>query len=494
MLLQYAVNCVILVLLISFAFGYQVKRNKEFNSSRFELAGALFGAKGMSNEGFEKDIQSIEDFLSTFKDIVEAYYTLPLSGTGFFMHYTVDKDNATTIPPALEIAYYQECYEQGKCSKTFHKSFTLLKENPLGPFAHPEALINGSESCEPRRDMDGSHYVPCRQSPIGQLFDHLISVKLTFSLYSLVRQPNESPSPRLWFVSFLFELTGHSSVMTINALLNCIDRHAPERLPIMISCALFPLVVFGFMVRIRTFPRFSATVYEIFEIQKGGIDDVRILSTRFHRNEGDWRWLGFLSDGVVLAFSIAAIVSQFCSETISNLELTVTILLGFSVLISCIRLVSILILFPSCYIIIDSLVTAGHQLAMYSVAVFFVLFGYAFCGHVVFGAFGGYFGTLPRSIVTLFCTSFGDNIIDTFLVMDQSTCILQIVFARIFFGTFILLFICTVLNVAYSIIQDSYAYAVRMYSASRRDGGQEHYNAVGVSTEELANFLEKLRK
>ncbi|RNF03792.1 uncharacterized protein Tco025E_08236 [Trypanosoma conorhini] len=494
MLLQYAVNGFILVLLITFALSYQMKRNNELNGSRFELAGALLDAKGMSNAEFGKDIQAIDDFLSTFKGIIEAYYTLPLSGTGSFMHYAIDKHNATAVPPILEITYYHECYEKSKCSKTLRNSFLLLEEDPLGPFAHPESLINGSEACEPRRDMDGSYYVPCRLSPIGQLFDHLIGVKLTFSLYSLVRQPDGSPIPRVWLASFLFALTGHSSVMTMKASLECIDRHVPERLPVMISCTLFPLVIFGFLVRIRTFPRFSASVSEMFGTQQGCLDGVRMFPSRFHRDEGGWRWLGFLSDAFVLAFSIAAIVSQFCPKTISNLELTVTILLGFSILISCIRLVSILRLFPSCYIIIDSIVTAGRQLAMYSVAVFFILFGYAICGHVVFGTFGGYFGTLPRAIVTLFCTTFGDNIIDTFLVIDQSTCMLQIVFARIFFGTFILLFICTVLNVAHSIIQDSYTYTVRMYSSSRREGGRTQYNAVGVSAEELAGFLEKLRK
>ncbi|PBJ73980.1 hypothetical protein TcG_03144 [Trypanosoma cruzi] len=494
MLLQYVVNCIILTLLITFAFSYQTPRNKEINDSRFELAGFLFGAEGMSNAGFEKEFQTIGEFLSTFKGIIGAYYGLPFSGTGSFMHYVVDKDNSTTVPPLLELTYFQECYESTKCLKTFHKSFTILKEDPLGPFAHPEALINGTESCEPREDLDGLYYMPCRTSPMGQLVDHLMDVKLTFSLYSLVRQTDGSPRSRVWFVAFTFGMTGHSSVMIMKASLDCVDRHIPERLPIMISCTLLPLVFLGFLLRIRTFPRFSASILEIFAFQKSCLDEVRTLPSCFHCQEGGWRCLGFLSDAFVLMFDITALASQFYPERVSGLEQTVTIFLGFSILISCTRLVSILILFPRCYVIIDSIVTAGSQLSMYSVAVFPIMFGYAFCGHVVFGAFGGYFGTLSRSIVTLFCTTFGDNIIDTFLVMDQSTCILQMLFGRLFIGTYLLLFICNILNVAHSIIQDSYTYSVRMYSASRREDSRIQYDASGVSTEELADFLEKLRR
>ncbi|KEG05739.1 hypothetical protein DQ04_18841000 [Trypanosoma grayi] len=494
MLLQYAVNCTILVLLITFAFSYQTPRNQERVDSRFVLASFLFGAEGKSSAEFEKEIESIEDFLEIIEDIGNAYYGAPESSSGAFMHYVYGKDNSTPVAPLLEISLYEGYYGSSARSTVLHEKFDILEENPLGPFANPNSLINESEPCDPQRDADGSYFIPCRASAIGELFDRLICVKLSFSFFSLVRSQDGRPQPRVWFAEFLFELSGHGSVMVMKVSLDSVEKRVPERLPVMISFALLPLVAMGFLLRIRTFPRFSAPIKQLLRMQPNPSSE---RHSRFcfdtRTGEGGWRWLGFISDMLTLSFSITSLVAQHMHRTDTAVEQAVTILLGFATLVHCARLVSILKLFPSLYVVFNGIVTAGRQLSMYGLAVFPILFGYSVCGTAVFGAYGRYFSTVPLSIISLFCATFGDNLIDTFLEMDQSPFLLQLLFSRFFIMTYLLFFICNVLNVAHSIIQDSYTYAVRMYMAARREGNNAGRSAANMNTEELSNMLEKMR-
>ncbi|KAH9598638.1 Polycystin cation channel [Trypanosoma melophagium] len=491
-LIQFTITCITLGLLLAFAFGYQTIRNQDRIDSRFELSALLFGAEGKSNTELEKQIETIEEFLDTFKSITEAYYDIPYSGSGVFMHYTYGMGNETPLAPILKLTFHEGYYGSSAYTTVLSETYEILENNPLGPFTNPSSLINESVPCKPQKDVDGSYYIPCRASVMGELFDQLISAKLSFSLFSLVRDHDGTPFPRAWFAEFTFDLSGHASVMNMKVSLDCVEKNIPQRFPVIICSSLLPLVLLGFLLRIRTFPRFSGLVIaRNLHRESNRSEDTPVYDKP--SKEGGWRWLGFISDFLVITFSITSLVNQFLPRTSFGGEQAATILLGFCTLINCVRLISILILFPTRYIVIEGFLTAWRQLFMYLVAIFPIMLGYSICGNTVFGMYGGYFGTIPSSIVTLICAMFGDNIIDTFLVMDQSSYTLQLFFGRLFIATFLIFFICNVLNIAHSIIQDSYTYAVRMHTAACREKNEAARGAPTVSIEELNDILQKLR-
>ncbi|ORC87585.1 uncharacterized protein TM35_000211910 [Trypanosoma theileri] len=491
-LIQFIITCITLGLLLAFAFGYQTIRNQDRIDSRFELAALLFGAEGRSSAEFEKRIETIDEFLDVFKGITEAYYDAPYSGSGVFLHYTYGMGNSTPLAPTLELSFHEGYYGSSSYSTILTETYEILEDNLLGPFEDPDSLTNETESCQPKKDVDGSYYIPCRASLSGEFFDRLVSAKLSFSLFSLVRRSDGTPFPRAWFLEFTFALSGHASVMYMKASLDSVEKRIPERFPVIICSSLLPLVLFALLLRIRTFPRFSSLIVsKCSRNQRNLSQDTQLYCKP--SLEGGWRWFGFLSDVLVISFSIISLINQFLPKTSFNMEEAVTILLGFCTLINCVRLISILVLFPARYIVIEGFLTAWRQLFMYLVAIFPIMLGYSICGSIVFGMYGGYFGSIPSSIITLICAMFGDNLIDTFLVMDQSGFTVQLIFGRVFIATFLIFFICNVLNIAHSIIQDSYTYAVRMHTAACREKNEAARGTPTVSIEELNEFLLKLR-
>lgn len=434
-----------------------------------------------------------------------------------------DDDAALEVqPPELFLAYRDGYYGEERYNTVIRRTFALREEQPLGPFANASDLIDHPEPCTPQEDQDHTFFIPCRASAIGELFDRMAELRVNFTLFSLHRQSNGDAVPRVWTVVVTFALHGHNSVMTMTASLHSMALKIPEALPIVLTGTLLLLFTvdavlrlgaagdilvpwcfftnraacFGESARHRRTPRVVATVESDgpsdiaapTEGPVGSSSPVAQTSSRVstspsgtaaaaspaaqatvHEGEG-WRALGFLSDGVGVAFAGLALWYQFQRTTITAVAQAVTILLAFAILFSCFRVVAVLKLFPSRYVVIDALLTAMGQLSMYAVGVFPVLLGYAVCGTVVFGGYGGYFAHITSSLVTLICATFGDNLISTFVEMDQSEFWLQALFARVFFMTFILVFVCNVLNIAHNIIQDSYVHAVKTHETKVRRG------------------------
>jgi hypothetical protein len=101
--------------------------------------------------------------------------------------------------------------------------------------------------------------------------------------------------------------------------------------------------------------------------------------------------------------------------------------------------------------------TALPQAAMYVVSIAPVFFGYAVCATASLGGVEP-FSTVQSSLVTFFCTMFGDGLMDSFLVLNGSDSLMIALFSRAIYSSFLVLFVCNVLNVIICISQDSFAH------------------------------------
>ncbi|AAZ12160.1 Polycystin cation channel, putative [Trypanosoma equiperdum] len=485
----YVIDCVILFLLVLFAFGYQTVRNQERVDAQFELAASLFGAKDKS-AGAEKSISSVKDFFTVFKGIIDAYYHIPAAATGTFMHYTYGVGNFTPLVPVVEITFHDRPQNSlAKVPLVF--SFDVQASDVLGPFISPQSYYYQNGFCG-----DGVtsrlRYILCQTSSTLDVFDNVDKVKLSFQLYSMRRSDDGRVRPAEWDIEVMFGMGGYGPVITMTTSFSSIEERFPQRFPVMISCAVAPLVLLSFLFRMDRISQLVTYVKVVLTTCRRSQWYGRLRPDNSGLRGQSFLLLGVFSDIVALTFSITSLVIQFTPKVSGTTEHALTVLLGFAAFMRSTQLISVLKLSPSLCVVVDGFVTASDQLFMYVVAVFPILLGYSVCGFIVYGSYQSYFKTVPYSIVTLICAAFGDNLIDTFVDMDRGAYVVQVLFTRIFFGSFLAFFICNVLNVAYSIIQDSYNQAIRMHGAT--SSGTTGANGSGTRlTEELREILGKLR-
>lgn len=481
-------NVTILTLLLLFAFQYQVVRNSEVADARYTLAYYLFASGDRSRAFLHRRIETIDEFVTILEDTVLAYYAVPTRSRGLFMHYTdlnatQSRERDVVAPPALFVQYHEGNSGSPGFARILTETYYLTLDDPIGPFANATTLLgNYTESCSPQVDrVAGGTFIPCRVSTIGNLLDRVVQLRLSFALFSRGRRWSGNgvmeTVPSTWDVVVEYGFEGHKAVMTMVTHLTSVSRQQRERGPLLLCWAIAFAALLDLYWRLRTALKDAAArtgKHPLIRERSASFSTASSAASRAASAEATgavqekgWKWLGYLSNVIVIAFATAALVAQHRGHTGDSLEEAVTLLLAFAALLSSFRVVVLLKLFPSWYVLIDGLATALAQLFVLAVGVVPVLIGFAVCGTAVFGGFSNstYFQSVPAAIVTMLCSMFGDNLFDTFVRMDQSPYQLQIFFARLFFVTFLVLFVCNILNIAHSIIQDSYSQALKSYAS-----------------------------
>ncbi|KAG5501854.1 hypothetical protein JKF63_04124 [Porcisia hertigi] len=477
------INVAILALLLSFAFRYQIVRNREAVNARYTLASYLFASNDHTHGYLHHRIETIDEFLGTLEHTVRSYYAVPRRSRGLFMHYTNSSSGGSDeiAPPMLFLEYHVGFYGTPSYAQVSTEIYPLTLESPTGPFLNAAVLLNNSrESCTPQVDrVAGGAFIPCRISAVGDLLDRMVALRLTFSLFARSRQwsgGRAATIPSSWEVVVDYGFEGHKAAVAMAVRFFYVSRRQLEQWPLLLCWAAGLLALVDMCARLRAQVRERGGVrprhhrYREHSPDGEGLERAPLPSSTLGAvqvKESGWRWLGYLSNLAVLSFATAALVAQHKCRTSESLEEAVTLLLAFASMLSSFRVVVLLKLFPAWYVLIDGLATALQQLSVFAVGVLPVLIGYAVCGTAVFGGIGGiYFQSVFKAVATLLCSMFGDNLLDTFLQLDQSPHLLQILFARVFFLTFLALFVCNILNIAHSIIQDSYSQALKSYACA----------------------------
>lgn len=462
-------NLAILALLLSYVFLYQVPRNSFEANSRFGLASLFFGVNDNTDNSLTVQISDIDTFLTFVSGAVTGYYTVPEESSGVFMHYVYGPFNTTPIAPLLTLRYKGDTFE------TVERRFNLTQDNPIGPFANVTSLVSTvAEDCYPRRDSGGNAYIPCRNNTIADFFDRLMSADISCRIRGIRIDPGATAATiAMWTINFSFELSAHNSLITVTAQFDSIETHRAETLPVVLCLVLVPLCLWDFILRLRFFHRYHIYVASYLPswLMPGSRReaDPEREKREMRRAGRGWTYFAMLTDVLVIIFCILSFVEAFSFYSNLNVRVATTLFLGFSTMFSCLMLISYLQTAPRFYVLMKALSTALPHLGLYLIGVMPIFAGFAICGTAVFGGFTVTFETFPNSMITLFCALNGDSLLELFTIIDQTDFPLLRLFSRLFFASFLGLFICNVLNIALSIVQDSFTHVKEVYEVCQFD-------------------------
>lgn len=141
------------------------------------------------------------------------------------------------------------------------------------------------------------------------------------------------------------------------------------------------------------------------------------------------------------------------SEADRHLDLT-AVFLGSSVAINWILALRFLSFDKGYYILVLTLSVAMPNILRLMLCILAIYVGYVLCGWAVFGPYSYKFASIPQTIDTLFAMINGDEILDTFMQVDGVSHLLTC-FSKIYFYTFVTLFIYVILSVMISLIGEA---------------------------------------
>jgi hypothetical protein len=96
----------------------------------------------------------------------------------------------------------------------------------------------------------------------------------------------------------------------------------------------------------------------------------------------------------------------------------------------------------------------------------------------VFGPFANdTFGTVPRSMVTLYCLLNGDSVLQLFTEINQTSFFPLRLFSRLFVMVFLAYFINNALNIALAIVVDAYAQVKDLFAVCEFDVDRANVDA-----------------
>ena len=496
------INIAILTLLLVFAFTIQNERNQFIASSRYGLAVLFFSPADNTDRSFTVELDTIPEFVEFIRNISVAYFTVPETSSGVYMHYVNSFSDPRPVQPTLSVNYHEGYFGTDLFDSIMIKRFELSEDEPVGPFDNISSLVPVRESCLPVSDK-GHSYIPCRNSTIGDFFDRMISASIDLKLRGVRMPPSaRAASVVKWSVRFDMRFSSHNSVVEVEALFDNEETHLVAPVAVDLCLALLPLALLDFVLRLRSFQLYRLYVLSFLpqwlvpNLVKDRKRFMREWDRRNVKRSGKgWAIFGMSTDTVTVIFCCVSIADSYSFVGNADIVVWQTLLLGLSTMFSCLLLISFLETSPKLYILMKVLSTALPHLMLYLVGVFPIFFGVAICGTAVFGGFTELFETLPKAMVTLFCALNGDSLLDIFSAIDQTDFAFLQLFARIYFCAFLGIFICNVLNIALSIVQDSYAHVKELYISCRFDeiGADQEAVTQVASVSELSALLKSTR-
>jgi hypothetical protein len=232
-------------------------------------------------------------------------------------------------------------------------------------------------------------------------------------------------------------------------------------------------------------------------------DETRGGGVRRQDEASRWRKLQRNSMGqswtrLAIVMDLCAIV--FCCATLAQLsvpvawwaEYTTAILGGFTMLLCASLFASYLRFFPSLYIIMICSSQATWHILNFFVAVMPIFVAYALFGTVVFGPYAPQFSDFTKSCTCLFSAAFGDSLLQMFQVTSATNSLLLYGASRVFTFTFIAMFFYAVLNVATSIILDSYEFVTQQFALTEHDTVSSRMTRLVAVQQEAQSALQEM--
>lgn len=175
------------------------------------------------------------------------------------------------------------------------------------------------------------------------------------------------------------------------------------------------------------------------------------------RNVTIWDLPKFLSPWVMVTIA-ADIINTVAGLLIifsHSLDPKINFFMGLGALITYCNIIRYFQYYNKFYVLVLALRNGLPNVARFLVSSFPVFFGYALCGTILFGHYCNYFADIDNSMVSLFALVNGDAIHEIFDMLYSNNVALAYI-SRVYVYSFVLLFICAVLNIFILIMEDAF--------------------------------------
>ena len=164
-----------------------------------------------------------------------------------------------------------------------------------------------------------------------------------------------------------------------------------------------------------------------------------------------WDFFSIFADSMILI----GIIFKILLDTGADKHLDIcAVLLGSAVGINWILALRFLSFDKGYYILVLTLSVATPNILRLGLCISAIYLGYVLCGWIVFAPYSYKFASISQTVDTLFAIVNGDEILDTFMQIEGYGPLLHY-FSKMYFYTFIVLFIYVVLSVMISFIGDA---------------------------------------
>ena len=449
------INVIVCAALTAYAMQYQLFVSDYAVRSRYAVAITMIEPDDETDAAFDKQIANIGEFKDFVEGFVEGYYVLPMSSLGVFMHFTRSLEESAPQPVQLWLRYATD----KSFSQFEERTFDLTDDDPLGPFANVTMLFPQTETCIPELDSNNNAIIPCRNDTLADFFDVLQSVKLRAQLRGVECNPAFTFASMLkWDVETTFGFSAHNSILRAKTDISFQETQRLRTEPIIFALALLVISLWGLVLRLYFFLRH-------FDYASKALSPALL---RRYRETVSWHYFGILANMMTMVFCIVTLASAFLSFIDYNLVQWRSVVLGFAVFFEFILLLSHFQNVPRMYVIAQSITTALPLLSTYFVSIFPIFFGFALASSSALGGVSEIFDSLPDAMISLFCMICGDSLIDIFTMSNTTNFTWLQGFNSLILALFVFIFIPNILNIALSLVQDSYAWVTETHDVEER--------------------------
>eukprot|EP00758_Cryptobia_borreli_P012163 Tbor_TRINITY_DN5722_c0_g1::TRINITY_DN5722_c0_g1_i2::g.19977::m.19977 len=445
-------NILIISLLVTYITEVLQPENNNFFRDRFGIASILIEPKDKSDSSLTQPLITIDAFTEHLDSLIEGYYSIPEVSIGLFSHYVMSRSDPTPRPPLLTLQY-REVNNEGD-AHVITKEYTLTPEEHLGPFGNDTFLTSFRQLCTPET-MSEHLFMHCRSATFADFADYLIAAKVSLTLRGIMSNGPATTMPNVvkWDITTSYRFKAMNSILEavteIDASMS--NKYRIRKHPIIIVALLIPAVLWDICICV------------LFFVQHTGQDVAKLEYDSYARDvyyiRRGWNIFSLIGSIIVILFCGVALRTEFGLVFQSNLIMWKSLLLAFGAWFYCILLLSHFQKFPQIYVIANALSVSLPHLGRYLIGIFPILLGYSLCAVILFGGMTDLFETFIKSVMSLFSMLNGDSILTIMVSGNQSE--LQVFwkwFTFCFFGSFIIIFILNIHNIALNIVSDAYVF------------------------------------
>lgn len=296
-------------------------------------------------------------------------------------------------------------------------------------------------------------------------FERLLAVNMKFTLKAInlqTVQHHELPDCYVFNIMINFDNRPQSGRMKIDLDNNVDVSKCRDWTVIGASQSnIYMMVVFDVMIIltltvslclcIRSVKAGVLLQFEYAEFFSSGNSKRMSLSDRMEFING-WYILIIISDVLTIIGSVLKIIIQL--KAVESYDLC-SILLGTGTMFVWIGVLRYMGYHKKYNILIITLRAALPNVIRFTCCAAMIYLGYCFCGWIVLGPYHTKFRTLNMVSECLFSLINGDDMFNTFKIMEQKSCVVWL-FSRIYLYTFVSLFIYMVLSLFITLITDTY--------------------------------------